>query len=339
MENSNLQKNILFSQMFLNNPHLCIPSNPYFQSILPFQAPITIKDILQHQQNENLLRMSLLPQQLPLYTNLLKEKLSLMKTEENLMQNNVKEEFKSLQNISFSKHNSCQTEIGDSKFKTDIIKIEEKELPQMEKACSLPLNLKSVSLNNEFTDLKKKRRAGKKLWNSVEDALALELIAEHGTKWSKIGKIIGGRTGKQVRDRYLNNLRPNIKNDAWTDEEDDILINLYYKMGSKWSKIANFMPGRTESQVKNRFYTYIKMRLPPLDVEKNAMNQNINLALSSSSPNGTEAKAQEIKTEGSYSLSGEEFIVKEEDSPETLKHDIPQLNDKYQQKKKVKGNN
>jgi len=70
-----------------------------------------------------------------------------------------------------------------------------------------------------------------------------------------------GRTGKQVRDRYLNKLRPNIKCGDWSAEEDERLISLLKEVGNRWSLIATHLPGRTEGQVKNRFYSCIKKRL------------------------------------------------------------------------------
>ena len=70
-----------------------------------------------------------------------------------------------------------------------------------------------------------------------------------------------GRTGKQIRDRYLNKLRPNIRRGEWTIEEDRTLLSCYYQIGHKWSKIATYLPGRTEGQVKNRFYSHIKKKI------------------------------------------------------------------------------
>jgi len=69
------------------------------------------------------------------------------------------------------------------------------------------------------------------------------------------------RTGKQIRDRYLNILRPNLKKGEWSTPEDALLVSLYYQLGHKWSSIAKYMPGRSEAQVKNRFYSHIKKKL------------------------------------------------------------------------------
>lgn len=55
-----------------------------------------------------------------------------------------------------------------------------------------------------------KTRKVRNLWKKEEDVLLLELVAKYGPKWTLIGKTIGGRACKQVRDRYNNHLRPNI---------------------------------------------------------------------------------------------------------------------------------
>jgi hypothetical protein len=115
----------------------------------------------------------------------------------------------------------------------------------------------------------KKARGGEKvrkirnLWTKREDEQLLSLIEIYGRKWTKIGEIIGGRSCKQVRDRYLNNLRSGITSQNWTDDEDELLKLMYYIVGSRWSKIAVYLPGRCESQVKNRFYKQIKGDLRP----------------------------------------------------------------------------
>jgi len=91
-------------------------------------------------------------------------------------------------------------------------------------------------------------------WDHIEDMRLLGLIEKHGEKWSKIASLMRGRTGKQVRDRYINYLRPNIKQQEWSQEEDDLLQKLYEEFGNKWSKISVYLRGRTENQVKNRFH-------------------------------------------------------------------------------------
>ena len=66
------------------------------------------------------------------------------------------------------------------------------------------------------------------------------------------------RTPKQIRERYLNYLRPNISHDKWTEEEDELLLDLIKKHGHKWKTIERHMNKRSQNQLKNRFYGKLK---------------------------------------------------------------------------------
>lgn len=41
-------------------------------------------------------------------------------------------------------------------------------------------------------------------------------------------------------------------------EEDYIIFKLFKIIGSKWAKISDFLEGRTENSIKNRFYTSLR---------------------------------------------------------------------------------
>jgi len=109
----------------------------------------------------------------------------------------------------------------------------------------------------------KRSKRGRNPWTPKEDAKLMELMKKYGQSWAMISSMMEGRTGKQVRDRYLNKLRPNIKIGDWSPQEDELVVTLIKEIGHRWSLIANHLPGRTEGQVKNRFYSHIKKRLLP----------------------------------------------------------------------------
>ncbi|CAD8074292.1 unnamed protein product [Paramecium primaurelia] len=101
----------------------------------------------------------------------------------------------------------------------------------------------------------------KQKWTHDEDTKLISMVTIEGKNWTKLAKNFPGRTGKQIRERYLNKLDPNLNFVAWTEQEDQEIVKYYNQYGAKWSLVAQNLKGRSENMVKNRFYSHIQKHL------------------------------------------------------------------------------
>ncbi|CAL9048921.1 unnamed protein product [Musa banksii] len=108
-----------------------------------------------------------------------------------------------------------------------------------------------------------KQKLRKGLWSPEEDEKLLNHITKYGHGcWSSVPKLAGlQRCGKSCRLRWINYLRPDLKRGTFSQQEEDLIVELHAVLGNRWSRIATRLPGRTDNEIKNFWNSCVKKKL------------------------------------------------------------------------------
>ncbi|XP_042428870.1 transcription factor MYB108-like [Zingiber officinale] len=106
-------------------------------------------------------------------------------------------------------------------------------------------------------------------WTREEDRALMNYIAVNGEgKWNSLARRAGlRRTGKSCRLRWLNYLRPDVRRGNITPEEQLLILELHSRWGNRWSKIAQYFPGRTDNEIKNYWRTRVQRHAKQLECD------------------------------------------------------------------------
>lgn len=153
---------------------------------------------------------------------------------------------------------------------------------------------KLLSDDNDYyvSKSKQKKKKTRSLFSKFEDEHLTNLVEKYGdSDWSLIADNMNGRTIRQCRERWLNNLSSAVVKSKWTEDEDDILTQKYLQFGPKWKKLEQFFTGRTSYNIRNRWKSISKGQKHPLYTSKidnnhleicsNSVDEEINLQLES----------------------------------------------------------
>ncbi|CAN6849871.1 hypothetical protein HID58_049451 [Brassica napus] len=109
-------------------------------------------------------------------------------------------------------------------------------------------------------------------WTVEEDFKLINYISTHGEgRWNSLSRCAGlKRTGKSCRLRWLNYLRPDVRRGNITLEEQLLILELHSRWGNRWSKIAQYLPGRTDNEIKNYWRTRVQKHAKQLKCDVNS---------------------------------------------------------------------
>ena len=103
--------------------------------------------------------------------------------------------------------------------------------------------------------------ASRRPFTVEEDARLLDIMTSlQIVNWEQVAAHFNGRTSRQCRERWLNYLNPSIRTGPWTEYEDELLLEKVNELGRCWSSIGKFFNGRSENDIKNRWYSHLRYR-------------------------------------------------------------------------------
>lgn len=138
------------------------------------------------------------------------------------------------------------------------------KIPEIPKSFIIKAYVNGVSSRRNFT--------------KEEDARLSYLVQMFGTKdWNLISNMMPFRNARQCKDRFKNYLSPQINLKPWTKEEDLLLIQKVKELGPKWVQISQYFEGRSDNNLKNRWYTHLKQKFEEsnkIENKKSIIEQN-----------------------------------------------------------------
>lgn len=98
-------------------------------------------------------------------------------------------------------------------------------------------------------------------WKPEEIEILKRAVQLYGQgNWTKVQRLLPGRTDMQCRERYCNITTPALVRTKLTSEELEKLVSLVNEIGPKWSQIASYFPGRTDNHMLRAHANHLKAK-------------------------------------------------------------------------------
>jgi len=94
----------------------------------------------------------------------------------------------------------------------------------------------------------------RKTFNKLDDEKLMQIVmSANKVDWTEVANQMGNRTPRQCRERWKNYVDPKLLKDQWSVDEDERLLKKFDEIGSHWTKLKNYFPGRSVNSLKNRY--------------------------------------------------------------------------------------
>ncbi|KAM8946800.1 myb-related protein B isoform 2-T2 [Pelodytes ibericus] len=121
-------------------------------------------------------------------------------------------------------------------------------------------DLEDLQYQDTDSDVTEQRENRVKVkWTAEEDESLKALVKKFGQgEWKLIASSLTNRTEQQCQHRWLRVLHPDLVKGPWTKDEDEKVIELVKKYGTKhWTLIAKQLRGRMGKQCRERWHNHL----------------------------------------------------------------------------------
>ncbi|KAI6047083.1 Homeodomain-like protein [Pisolithus marmoratus] len=103
-------------------------------------------------------------------------------------------------------------------------------------------------------------------WTPEEDARLQIAAGAYGQSWVDVAAAMPGRTNDQCRDRWNEQVNPNVNRNPWSPEEDKALLDVVRENENvAWKEVSKLLgTGRTDAMCRNRYLTLQREKFPPV---------------------------------------------------------------------------
>eukprot|EP01082_Thalassiosira_pseudonana_P014267 g12814.t1 g12814 contig7:202948-203683(+) len=112
-------------------------------------------------------------------------------------------------------------------------------------------------------------------WSKDDDAELIEIMKKNKNvkNWEPIAtKLDRGKSAQECQDRWTRFLKPGSRKGQWTDAEDrfvmDAVTNSIEEPFTRWSDLAQQLPGRVGKQVRDRWVNHLNPAINHLPFNK-----------------------------------------------------------------------
>jgi hypothetical protein len=168
----------------------------------------------------------------------------------------------------------------------------------IQKRPPIDLILPLALMMQSTVDIPQKTRVRHPFTPEEDARLVLVMQSAEAGRWSDVVQHFPGRTARQCRERWANYLSPAVWSRPWEPHEDELLVTKINDVGRSWSHIVRYFKGRSESDIKNRWYVHLQYQTVLVD-------QKLQIVTNSS-----EWQLPERKRRNRQSISPKENVIR-----------------------------